>query len=270
MDPATFNLRTGGANMKLVKFCAVGAFLCCGGTFCFAQEQESPLAEAAESVFFENEQPESLVPAPAADLERPANPGDDDLVIDGGENPFYTSSPSDRNGTVKAADPNDPASLPVGTHQLSPIDQILQQGVVAQYPDGSSSIVWPMQQRADNPTARVMRYGWCGEGLWCNFPAERAAQCAKIQQRLAGHHHLGGCSSGCSTCASGACDSHGTVRNRYTSGASSCDSLAKPCPSCHASNLYGPLNVSSRMVPVEVVPLPSQSSNVAAVPTVVR
>jgi hypothetical protein len=252
--------------MKLVKFCAVGAFLCCGGLYCYAQDASATL----ESPFQYSEPSSNLVPTPTAEIDRSSDSADAEIEIDGGENPHYISSPSD--ATVKAAESTDPASLPVDARQLSPIDQILQQGLVSQYSGDANQIVWPVHQRPDNPTARVMKYGWCGDGLWCNFPAERAAQCAAIQRRLAGHQHCGHCSI-CNSCASGSCNghTHAPVRNRYLTGAAGgCDSLAAPCPSCQASNLYGPLNISSRLVPVEVVTLPAEKTKVAAVPTVVR
>jgi hypothetical protein len=261
-----FYFRTRGANMKIVKICAVGAFLCCGGTFTFAQEDSTPAAQAAESVNFDGGLDE-LIPAPASDLNRNPELADDHTIVDGGENPFYTSSPSDQKATVSAApDTSDPASLSVSTqhHEVGPVVGLMN------YPDASESpVAWPNYGRY-NPTARVMMKSWCVDGLWSSFPAERAAQCAKIQQHLSGNcsagcggHTLGGCQVGQQGC--------GQVRNRYThTGSSACDSNPTPCTSCQAAKSFGPINVTSKMVPMVPKEPVDEQTNVAGRPVVIR
>lgn len=126
-----------------------------------------------------------LQPAVAAEISR-------DSLIEAensnqaGNNPFQRAelSPSDQGPSDQAESDNaplannDPNSLPVGIHhRRNVIDQIIQQGVVAELPHTAYAPVdWPMQMHHSyNPTARILLYNRCANGLWDNYAAEQAA-----------------------------------------------------------------------------------------------
>ncbi len=254
--------RTEGANMKLAKICAVGAILC-GPSFCQAQVKFFDSVDQVRSILVAADDT-SLQPAAAANAQRESSSqfANAEVTVDGGENPFPAGSPLDvASASDLPVNNTDPSSLPVGLHhRRNAIDQILQNGLIAQTPNAAfAPVAWPGREVADNPTARSMLYTRCNINLWDNYAAEQAAECARIQAHLTpghGHHH--GCATcppvGCAPvgCATGSCGhgGHGGLHarlNRYTGqlagkfagdSAVGCDCASAPvaqsCATCQA------------------------------------
>ncbi len=222
--------------MNGFKVLAVGAFLYCGPSFCYAQMNVMHHQGGPKSILVKAVQEDAFQPADEATLTRSRST---DAEISSNEigNPFPVVIPSpsdtviDENGTPSS----DPASLPVGIrHRHNPIDQILRNGIISQTPDSAQvPIAWPTQGTF-NPTAHMMMNPGCTQGLWDSYPAERAAECALMHQRLAGHqrcHGCGaqgcgqgcraqGCASGCNACRPAGCaggcgTAHFQPVNRY-------------------------------------------------------
>ncbi len=251
--------------VRIGRVCLFGGSVLVANSVAFAQVDNAS-ARHAESILIGGEE-EPLTPAPAAEITRTPSV-QENLEIDGGENPFYTQSPSDQSGTVKVApSTTDPASLPSGVNHADPIQQIIENGTLSQFADASAPVAWP-GFGAYNPTARVMLKNWCVDGLWCTFPAERAEQCAKIQKHLAGHQWFGQHGN---ACASGSCSAPSGVVNRYLSAPSkACDKLPS-CATCqNAPQTIAPIQVSSNMVPMVPKPVIEDKANVASRPVVVR
>lgn len=72
------------------------------------------------------------------------------------------------------------------------------------------------QRRTPNLVANYMSREWCVDGLWDNYSAERAAQCARQAEIIAGRQHCGHCGSA-GACGQPACEqpSCQPVINRY-------------------------------------------------------
>ncbi len=221
--------------MKLLKICAVGAFLC-GSSFCHAQIQFLDGLGQPKSLLVSTDET-NLQPAAAAGVVRESPLAEVEMTSDGINNPFsYTDlSPSDQAESAKQpAVSSDPTSLPVGIHHRgrNVIDQILQQGVISEIPNAAfAPVMWPVYsaQQPYNPTAQVLLYNRCANSLWDNYAAEQAAACARMYAHLAHSKHAGcaHCTSGCAHCTSGSCatgNCQPAVRsNRYTRGAVGCD-----------------------------------------------
>jgi hypothetical protein len=102
-------------------------------------------------------------------------------------------------------------------------------------------IVWPYGLEGAavpyNPTVTVMTRNWCADGLWDNYAAQRAAECARIQSDLhGGHHHRfsGQRSAGCEGRAGG-------IFNRYLPSTAACPSGCDPA----AASLVPPAPVAA-------------------------
>ena len=228
--------------MNGFKVFAVGAFLYCGPSFCHAQisileYKTYPMPTLAKST-----QGEGFQHPAAAGLTR-SRSFEAEIATNPIENIFTgaNDSPSDflANPDVEPAEASDPASLPVGIrHRHSPIDQILRNGLISQTPNSAQvQIAWPTQG-TDNLTARMLLSPGCTQGLWDNYSAERAAQCALMHQHLAGNLHRKACTTGCKPCGQAGCASTsecGTARshtaNRYAPPGCDCPSFT---PASHA------------------------------------
>jgi hypothetical protein len=255
---------------------AVGAFLYCGPSFCQAQinilenqaHPRSVLVRAAQEDFSQTADSANLTRSQNVDAEISSNAIDDPFP---GANP----SPSDTlvDANVDPAPDSDPASLPVGIrHRHNPIDQILRNGLISQTPNAAQAPVsWPMQG-VDNPTARMLLNTGCTQGLWDNYPAERAAECALMYQRLAGNQRAHGC--GCQSCGAQGCgtscktcrqtgrgNAHFHPTNRYAPA--SCD--ARTTPASHAAAKSQP-QFESLLAPIPVVNTPIASESKSEVP----
>ena len=222
--------RTRGAYMNGFKVFAVGAFLYCGPSFCFAQVISSETSARPRTILVKAVQEDTFQPAAGAELKRS---GTVKAEISSNEigNPFEGANPSPSDIRIDAdsapAPESDPASLPVGIrHRHNPIDQILTNGLISQTPNSAQvPVSWPMQSNF-NPTAHMMSNTGCTQGLWDSYPAERAAECALMYQRLAGHQHCRacgrqGCATGCKSCTPAGCgtptcgSAHFQPVNRY-------------------------------------------------------
>ena len=215
--------RARGAYMNGFKVLAVGAFLYCGPSFCHGQINILDSQAGPRSILVKAVKEDAFQPAASAELTR-SRTADAEISSNEIGNPFpgANASPSDIliDGDETPAPTSDPASLPAGIrHRHNPIDQILRNGLISQTPDSAQvPVSWPMQGTF-NPTAHMMMNAGCTQGLWDSYPAERAAECALMYQRLAGNQHCQGCkaqacgkpacASGCKSCRQMGCGNSG-------------------------------------------------------------
>lgn len=227
--------------MNGFKVFAVGAFLYCGPSFCYAQTNAVSTQTGPKTILVKAVQDDAFQPA-NSEIKRSSSV-DAEISSDEIGNPFDAANPSPSDILIDAAEApkpvSDPASLPVGIrHRHNPIDQILRNGLISQTLDSSQvPISWPSQGNF-NPTAHMMMNSGCTQGLWDSYPAERAAECALMYQRLAGHQH--GCGCGAHSCRKGC-----------ASGCNSCGQAGcSPARSAHFQpvNRYAPANCDSGMV----------------------
>ena len=270
--------------MNGFKVFAVGAFLYCGPSFCHAQIRILENQADPRSMLVKSGQGDGFQPAAAADLTR-SRGFEAEIATNPIENPSPGANASPSNGffgeDVAPMPASDPASLPIGIrHSHSPIDQILRNGLISQTPNSAQvPISWPMQG-PDNPTARMLLNPGCTQGLWDNYPAERAAQCALMYQHLAGHQHRKACATGCKPCGQAGCASsecgnaHSQTSNRYAPAG--CDSLsfvpathAQPQPQ-YQSLLSTTSTSAARLAEDSVNEVRENQHNVAQIPNLVR
>ncbi|MCA9190938.1 MAG: hypothetical protein KDB03_04235 [Planctomycetales bacterium] len=138
--------------------------------------------------------------------------------------PVVTESPSDRQLTNDSADdfqkrPIDSRAVnqgQVGVSTPYALDANVGTSFVPTVPNaGFAPAQWCQPTAGYNPVATYMLRQWCVDGLWDNYPCERAALCADM------HGHLTK-KSACSTCAPGiACNSCQPI-NRYTQPTHGC------------------------------------------------
>jgi hypothetical protein len=246
--------------MNGFKVLAVGAFLYCGPSFCFAQVNSSASPARPRTILLKAFQEDAIHPAAEAELKRS---GTDNAEITSNDigNPFLgaNQSPSDLliDEPETPAAESDPASLPAGIrHGHNPVDQILTNGLISQTPNSAQvPVEWPMQGPF-NPTAHMMMNTGCTQGLWDSYPAERAAECALMYQRLAGHQHCHscakqGCASGCKSCGHAGCGTGACGTGACGTGAcgtGACGTAA--CGSAHFKpiNRYAPANCDASHV----------------------
>jgi len=261
--------------MNGFKVLAVGAFLYCGPSFCHAQIRILENSFEPRSILVRTGD-DSFLPAPAAELKRQAIQAEisaETIVVAPGVSPSGVFADA---LTRPTATP-DPASLMDAQGQANVIDQILRNGLMAETPNSAQvPVAWPMQQ-PDNPTARMMLATSCTAGLWDSYPAERAAECARMYQHLAKKHCAHGCGlhhnahATCATCASG---KSAQPVNRYAPAA--CDSA----PFQPASHVSAQPKFQSLLAPTPTFaePLSDQSlqtgtemqDNVAQLPGLIR
>lgn len=208
-----------GANMNGFKVLAVGAFLFCGPSFCHAQISILENQAVPRSILVNSGQEDRFQPSAEANLERFGDV-DAEISTNAIENPFADTdfSPADApvDNNIAPETLNDPASLPVGIrHRQNPVDQILRNGLMSQTLNSEQvPVAWPMQS-PDNPTARMMMNSGCTQGLWDNYAAERAAQCALMYQRLAGKQAGHRCGKNCKSCGHAGCTPSGSGSGHF-------------------------------------------------------
>lgn len=166
---------------------------------------------------------------------------------------------------ASTGDKSDTTTVPVGRHQqpISPADSILA-GAMATAPNGyfAPAQLSNYQYRAPNPMVSFMQREWCVDGLWDNYSSERAAQCARQYERLAGcqHRHCGyagnaGCyqSPNCLNCFGRQPGHCGRARYFQQGGPCGCvadgcnnaSSVIGTCPDVQAASLPGQPTASS-------------------------
>lgn len=104
-----------------------------------------------------------------------------------------------------------PVSRNVGSNSRSMTETIIQYGSMDGIADAATMpINWPSSSPLyrTNPIGHTMLQNWCVQGLWYNYPAQRAAECVRIQQQIA--------RGSCNAC------------NRYTMVDSGCNQCAVP------------------------------------------
>lgn len=161
---------------------------------------------------------------------------------------------------------NDPTSLPVGRRHRnrSVVETIVDHSVVQSVPNASFAPVQWNYGQSYNPTAHVLLREQCVEGLWATYPAQRAAECAAMWNRIHGHHHGHGCNScnnGCTNCP--------TAVNRYTQRSGGCDACTTGCDSCNGgfAQLPAPPVTQTVSESVEATPVAkAQDNKVALLP----
>ena len=154
---------------------------------------------------------------------------------------LQSASPSNQTLTNDQETESDPASLPVGRRHRhngpSVVDTIVSQATLGNIANASVTPVnWGGNMQTPNPVAEWLLREECVEGLWANYPQQRAKECATMWSKLAGP--CGGCSSG--TCAQGVapcttCAVQNAPRNRYLDRLSAppmgCNTCAQAAPS---------------------------------------
>jgi hypothetical protein len=119
------------------------------------------------------------------------------------------------NSSNNATEPTNTTPVAQQHHSANPADTIIagSQAIAHNY---FTPMEWPgARGSAPNHTANYMLNQWCADGLWDNYHAERAAQCARQYQRIAGKHHCGsaGCQQPTSCGHAGHCGILGPAKN---------------------------------------------------------
>jgi hypothetical protein len=124
---------------------------------------------------------------------------------------------------------HDPASLPVGRHhrrQGSIVDTIIDQATLGNVPHTCHSpIHWGDSRHTPIPVAQWLLREECVDGLWANYPQQRAAECAQMWACLSGH----GCGGHCGC------------------GAGHCGTVGGPCTACAGPRAHSPRAHSPRV-----------------------
>lgn len=223
------------------------------------------------------ETPSSAVPPVKPSIPNPFNfvPAEVDDLIDVSPSDRYLSdvipsevsssnrTPSNQAGGAAGTDPN---SLPVGrhTHQREIVDTIGDYSMLENIPHyENTQVSW--NHRTPNPVADSMLRQHCVNGLWDSYPAQRALECMRIQERLAGHAcgHCGTAGS-CGTCG---CGTSAMPRNRYREQSNqncpngACDAgQGIECAATLPAPTRSPVSTASHLGrPTNVASLPSTS-----------
>lgn len=206
---------------------------------------------------------------------------------------FSTPRPIDAKQNLIVEDSDEAGSSPVGLHHHrnpSVVDTIVNQATLGNIPHcATSPINWGTTQHTPNAVAEWLLREQCVEGLWANYPQQRAAECAQMWANLAGHSACGsgsGCnniSGPCSACAQPSCAPALGRHNRYTGRFSAppmgcepcntCQTGTAPCASCSGIDSYGPAapgcascaQTSASMAPSQLVK--TGMDNVAQLPS---
>ena len=158
---------------------------------------------------------------------------------------LQSASPSNETLTNDQETESDPASLPVGRRHghngPSVVDTIVSQATLGNIANASvTPVYWGGNTQTPNPVAEWLLREECVQGLWANYPQQRAKECATMWSKLAGP--CGGCSSG--TCAQNAapcttCAVQKAPRNRYLERLSAppmgCNTCAPAAPSANCA-----------------------------------
>lgn len=236
--------------MKKLTLLTAAALACCGMSPIFAQVQilRSGTPTVAPRLVSDQTELGGLDPfaeaksgsGPAVAKETIANPFDyfaEDLpsiepqavrTYNSQELPSEAQSLLDENASPNSlssqpeAAAEDPASLPVGLHHRrnsSVVDTIITEAALGNIPHcAMTGVDWGGSLHTPNPVADWLMREECVNGLWANYPQQRAAECAAMWAHLAGHS-CGGCGS-CGTVAGpcSACAAPPVRRNRYLEG----------------------------------------------------
>ncbi|MCR9293492.1 MAG: hypothetical protein NXI32_12285 [bacterium] len=222
--------------MKKISLCATVALICCGTSSLFGQIR---LGDASAFRLQEDiNSPSDIRPAEAPiGLNAEAEIPDPFTFLDDSDGSIPPLSPEATAAQQAPAleiqpqadmDPSltDPKSLPVRTNlpKNSVVDTMVNDDTVASIPNAALQPVdWCYgQMRAPNHVADYLMRQECVNGLWDNYPAQRAAECAHMWKHLTAKKKCR-CGHGCNT-ACGSCPT-----NRYVS--ENCDS----CTHCAAT-----------------------------------
>jgi hypothetical protein len=248
---------------KTITFLATVAFSCCGIHSSFAQIQ------------FTTGQP-TLAPLLLSNQTESAEVSDA-LVQETVPNPFDFFTEQDASSSATGSTPSasvelspsdeDPTSLPVGRHHQnrSIVETVIDHSTISAIPHAAMGpVFWNAPARTPNPVAEILLREECNvRGLWAGYPAQRAAECADMWNRINKPH-------GCKSCAHTApqCNTCQPVRNRYTQQAQAevCDPLATPpltqCSSPQPTEWVAPqtaeaLQIEQESNKVAFLPLPA-------------
>ncbi len=183
------------------------------------------------------------------------SPAPQSIVTQAPDNPFsklgnQVQSPAQdarienqqRGSDTAAPEQQQPAGRQVGANNRTMVDTILHYGSLDGIPDANTMPVqWPSSTPVSrsNPVGHYMLQNWCVQGLWYQYPAERAAECQVIQQRLAAR-------------SGNSCYQY----NRYTM-------VGNGCGNTLAQNVAAPSNV-----PIAIENSVAQNSSMRNLPTV--
>lgn len=221
---------------KTITFLATVAFSCCGIASSFGQIQISTGQPTPAPILVSNQTEVGEV--------------SDSLVQESVSNPFDFFSEEDSPGvsapTIEPVDlspsDEDPASLPVGRHHRnrSVVETIIDHSTLSAVPNAAMApVFWNGPARTPNPVADILLREECNvRALWAGYPAQRAAECADMWNRINNPH-------GCKSCghAGGHCNTcQPRVINRYTQQAAPqpCDQMpaaTTPCTQCNSANV---------------------------------
>lgn len=199
--------------MKKLIFVTTAAFACCALTASAQVQILSGQPTLAPRLVSDQNPLAEIEPLPLgpADQERSANPFD---YFGSGSTPAPDPLPiaSDLMAEEQAP-PSDPTSLPVAKNLRSMVDTIVDQGVLTGVANASSTpVYWGGASQTPNPVAQWLMREECVDGLWANYPQQRAAECAHMWSHIAGHSCCKGSCSANASCH--VCTQPG--RNRYT------------------------------------------------------
>lgn len=208
------------------------------------------------------------------------NPFDYFDLQDAAQGVALEASPSDlsSDGSTTSIQPgaNDPASLPGARTErpqlTSIVDTLVTQAALAKVPHvGQVPIYWGGAPQTPNPVAQWLKRQQCVDGLWANYPAQRAAECVRMWSHLSGHGYGASGSGPCQSCA-GHADYSLKPRNRFlerltaapTTGCATCGTAcdahpaqAESAPACTSCAQAAPATKTAQA---------GEPSNLAALP----
>lgn len=250
--------------MKKTLLCATVAFVCCGATSSFAQMRMLPGQPTPAPRLAAAQITEAEIASPFDSLADELEPSD-----------FFDDSPLQESNSSEPA--SDPTSLNVSRPDgRNVVDTLVDYSTLSNVPDCSIVPVdWTQSARTPNPVAEILLRERCVNGLWDNYPAERAAECAHMYAKLNGHSRCGsgacGVSGPCSVCAPAATCAQ--PRNRYRERQPLRSHIGKQCDSAPACNIApscdAPAPCASGGCASNIAPgqLPSQPVSSIEIPT---
>ncbi|MCA9125453.1 MAG: hypothetical protein KDB22_00145 [Planctomycetales bacterium] len=166
-------------------------------------------------------------------------------------------------------DLSDPQSLRTShANRSSVIDAVNALATIEGVSDcRTTPVSWDEAYRTPNPVASVLLREQCVAGLWDGYEAQRAAECARMWEKIAGHPRCGcacqpSCAAGCAPC--------GVQVNRYLQTPAACDQCNEFASS--AIPQLSATNVSPVAGPVSLPPPPPikpQSQRIAQFPPLI-
>lgn len=281
--------------MKKIILCATVAFSCCGINSLYGQihlPHGSPtlapqlVANQTQAAEIDGETPMPFqAPTPVVvpnpfDFELSSPSPETNAAQNAGVSGVeLTDSPSLNQSNL------DPSSLPVGRHHRrrpNIVDTMADYSMLANTPHaGVTPVDWCRTNRTPNPIADIILRQECVEGLWAGYPAERAAECARMWEKIHGSCN-NGCPVGpCQPCSVGAGInvSAASILNRYRQshgrrrakacdrGNASCDAGNAPCgPNSHGLNSQCATNTPNTTTPATTVATPKRPAQIATRP----